>query len=211
MRSLLLASLFVGCQHSPDAAQNPATEAPAPVPAQPTPRVAAPASSSARPQLLALTSNALQLVSQPSGTTREIPFGMAQEQLIGIISKVLQAEPRSVGINSECGAGPLKMASWSNGLTLVFQEKKAGTALQWQFVGWYAGAASGATPKPTTMAGVGIGSTRTELEGAYAVKVAESTLGQEFSTTSGLYGILDGPGQTAKITSLWSGTSCNFR
>ena len=207
----LLIFLFAGCQHSPDAAQNPLAGVPASAPAQPTPAAAPPARVSASPQLLALTSNALQLVSQPAGSTRELPFGMPQEELVGIVSKVLQAKPKSIGINTECGAGPLKMASWSNGLTLVFQEKKAGAAQKWQFVGWYAGASSGAAPKVATMAGVGIGSTRAELEGAYAVKVTKSTLGQEFSTTSGLYGLLNGPGQAAVITSLWSGTSCNFR
>ncbi len=209
----LLFSFLTGCQDSSDATQKTpaAVVAPGAAPAQPMPDAAAPANISASPQLLALTSNALQLVSQPMGSTREIPFGMPQAELVGIVSKVLQAEPRSIGINAECGAGPLKMASWSNGLTLVFQEKKAGTAREWQFVGWYAGAASGAAPKVATMAGVGIGSTRTELEEAYAIKVVKSTLGQEFSTTSGLYGLLDGPGKEAVITSLWSGTSCNFR
>jgi hypothetical protein len=131
--------------------------------------------------------------------------------LVDVVTKVLQAKPRSIGINTECGAGPLKMASWSNGLTLVFQEKKSGAAKEWQFVGWYAGAASGVAPKVATMAGVGIGSSRAALEGVYAVKVAKTTLGQEFSTTAGLYGLLDGPGKEALITSLWSGTSCNFR
>ena len=209
----LLVSLLAGCHNSPDAAQNASTEAVPPVaaPAPAQPAAAPPPTVAARPPLLALTSNALQLVSQPTGSTREIAFGMPQDELVGLVSKVLQAEPRSVGINSECGAGPLKMASWSNGLTVVFQEKQAGAAREWQFVGWYAGAASGAAPKVATMAGVGIGSTRAALEGAYVIKVAKSTLGQEFSTTSGLYGILNGPGPAAVITSLWSGTSCNFR
>ncbi|OWP64096.1 hypothetical protein CDA63_05030 [Hymenobacter amundsenii] len=211
----LLISLLAGCQPGSDAAQSSPITATAPSampgPAQPTQSAASPDTVSASPQLLALTSNALQLVSQPTGSTREIPFGMPQRELMAIIGKVLQAEPKSVGINTECGAGPLKMASWSNGLTLVFQQNKARAAREWQFVGWYAGAASGATPKVATMAGVGIGSTRAELEGAYVIKVFESTLGQEFSTTSGLYGLLDGPGKEAVITSLWSGTSCNFR
>ncbi|NVO86649.1 hypothetical protein [Hymenobacter terrestris] len=212
---LLLTSLLAGCQPSPDAAQDrpPVVASPsaAPSPAQPTPSATTPDSVSASQPLLALTSNALQLVSQPTGSTRQIPFGEPQKELIELVSKVLQAEPKSVGINTECGAGPLKMASWSNGLTLVFQQNKAGATQEWQFVGWYAGMASGTTPKVATMAGVGIGSTRAELEGAYSVKVTRSTLGQEFSTTSGLYGLLDGPGQEAVITSLWSGTSCNFR
>ena len=209
--TLLLIFSLTGCQHSPDAAQNAPTEVAAPGPAQPTQSAAPPDSVSASPPLLALASNALQLVSQPTGSTREIPFGMPQGELVEVVSKVLQAKPRSIGINTECGAGPLKMASWSNGLTLVFQEKKAGTAKEWQFVGWYAGAPSGAAPKVATMAGVGIGSTRAALEAAYAVKVAKTTLGQEFSTSAGLYGLLDGPGKEALITSLWSGTSCNFR
>ncbi|RFP64012.1 hypothetical protein D0N36_16355 [Hymenobacter lapidiphilus] len=213
--ALLLTTVLVGCQPSPDAAQDApmgvVTPDTTPKPVQPTPSAAGPDRVSATQPLLALTSNALQLVSQPSGSTREIPFGMPQGELIGVISKVLQAEPKSVGINTECGAGPLKMASWSNGLTLVLQEKKTGNAQEWQFVGWYAGAPSGATPTLTTMAGVGIGSTRAELEGAYSVKVTQSTLGQEFSTTSGLYGLLDGTGKEAVITSLWSGMSCNFR
>lgn len=207
----LLIALLTGCQHSPDTTHNAPKADVVPGKVQLTPSVATPDSVAASPPLLALTSNALQLVSQPTGSTREIPFGMPQGKLVALVSKVLQAEPKSIGINTECGAGPLKMASWSNGLTLVLQEKKAGAARDWQFVGWYAGAASGATPKLATMAGVGIGSTRAELEGAYIVKVTKLTLGQEFSTTSGLYGLLDGPGKEAVITSLWSGTSCNFR
>jgi hypothetical protein len=155
--ALLLVSSLTGCQHSPDAVQNAPTKVAAPGPAQPTQSTAPPDSVSASPPLLALASNALQLVSQPTGSTREIPFGMPQGELVDVVTKVLQAKPRSIGINTECGAGPLKMASWSNGLTLVFQEKKSGAAKEWQFVGWYAGAASGVAPKVATMAGSALG------------------------------------------------------
>ena len=74
------------------------------------------------------------------------------------------------------------------------------------FAGWAVNAAG-----PTTMSGVGIGSTRAEMEDVYAgVTVSETSLGQEFAAGQ-LYGILDGPGPQAKITAMWSGVSCNFR
>jgi hypothetical protein len=79
------------------------------------------------------------------------------------------------------------------------------------FVGWYMGATAGASQELTTMAGVGIGTTRAEMESAYVIEVNKTSLGHEFSTDGGLYGIFDGPGQQAKITNIWSGLICNFR
>ncbi len=164
-------------------------------------------------QSLVLTSNALQLVDRQTGASTDITFGKPIEQMLGIVSKVLLVQPSNVGINSECGAGPLKMASWSNGLTVVFQEQKTNAvpASEWRFVGWYMGDGSGSSEKLNTFAGIGIGSARAEMESAYVINVQKTSLGYEFSTAEGLYGIFDGGGQDAKITSLWSGLSCNFR
>lgn len=75
-------------------------------------------------QKLALTALALQLVDSVTGKTRQVNFGMPYSQLVTLIGGVLESAPASVGVNTECGAGHLKMASWSNGLTLVFQEKR---------------------------------------------------------------------------------------
>lgn len=61
------------------------------------------------------------------------------------------------------------------------------------------------------MAGIGIGSTREEKESAYVITITKLSLGSEFATTSGLYGIFDGAGKNAKITDMWSGTTCVFR
>src|SRR3546814_16332062 len=61
-----------------------------------------------------------------------------------------------------------------------------------------------------TMAGITRGSTRSDLESAYAAEVGETTLGTEF-TAGGLSGLLDGTGPTAYITTLWAGTTCAFR
>ncbi len=99
-------------------------------------------------------------------------------------------------------------------MTLILQEKsrRDGPAgQQWQFVGWSLNPGRGAGPAPTTMAGVGLCSTRAEVESAYVIKVKKSSLGHEFSTTSGLYGLFDGAGPQAKVSAMWSGTSCVFR
>lgn len=163
---------------------------------------------------LILTSNALQIINKETGSTAEIPFGKPFDQMIEIVSNILQSKPKSIGINSECGAGPLKMATWNNGLTIVFQNKKSisGTPeTDWSFAGWFVGSNSRNFPKISTMAGISVESTRAEMESAYVIAVSKSSLGYEFSTSSGLFGIFDGPGKQAKITNLWSGVSCNFR
>ena len=94
---------------------------------------------------LILTSNALQIVNINTGSTSEIPFGKPLDQMIEIITNVLQSKPKTIGINSECAAGPLKMASWNNGLTVVFQKKESeskASETNWQFVGWFVGSNS---------------------------------------------------------------------
>ena len=163
---------------------------------------------------LILTPNALQAINTTTGSTSEIPFGKPFDEMKEIVTRILQSKPISEGINAECGAGPLKMASWNNGLTLVFQKKgvpSVESETPWEFAGWYVSLNPRNTTKITTMSGIGIGSTRGEMESAYVIIVKKSSLGYEFSTTSGLYGIFDGMGKEAKITNMWSGVSCNFR
>ena len=158
---------------------------------------------------LALTSDALQLVNSLTGSTREITFGKPLDETVETINKVLQIKVSSIGINTECGAGPLKMAVWKNGLNLIFEEQESNK--EWQFAGWYLGKTAGNLQRLTTMAGIGIGSSRQEMESAYIIKVNMTSIGYEFSTSSGLYGIFDGPGKNAKITDMWSGLTCIFR
>ncbi len=165
-------------------------------------------------QSLVLASDALQLVHQISGSSNELPFGTPETQLIEIINNTLESEAASIILNAECGAGPLKMVAWSNGLTLVFQEnntKSAEPKTDWLFEGWTIDGTKEGAKKLTTMAGIGIGSTLEEMESAYVIEVKKTSFGEEFSTASGLYGILDGTGKDAKIIHLWSGVSCNFR
>ena len=159
------------------------------------------------PLALALSSNAIQIITKTNGSTREINFNTPQERTIDIIKKVLKAKP-TISLNSECGAGPLKMATWDNGLTLLFQEIKG----EWLFVGWAANQAKDTNTQLGTMAGIGVGSTRKEMETAYVINVQKTSLGYEFTTKSNdLFGIFNAAGEAAKITNLWSGVSCNFR
>ncbi len=156
---------------------------------------------------LALSSNSLKIIDQSSGSTNTISFETPVDKTIETIEKVLKSKP-AININSECGAGPLKMATWENGLTLLFKKNKE----SWLFVGWAANEPKIQQMKLTTMAGIGVGSTRKEMESAYSIKVSKTSLGSEFSTQSDdLFGIFDGPDENAKITNLWSGISCNFR
>ena len=210
---LLLSVLAAACQSQPDSAGQVATPASS-VTTLPGPDTAAPARSAARPAKLALTANALQLVNTETGATSDIALGRPFEQLVRTVTDVLAQAPTNVGVNGECSVGPLKMATWANGLTLAFQEagrRNGNAGREWQFAGWSLNPGQAAGRAPTTMAGVGLGSTRAEVESAYVIKVVQTSLGREFSTTSGLYGLLDGAGPQARVAAMWSGTSCVFR
>lgn len=159
--------------------------------------------------VLALTSEGLQLVHEETGKTTDLPYGMPEEELLPIVNTVLEMNTEGVELNSECGAGPLRIATWKNGLGVLFQMSEAGD--EWQFVGWSVDNRSPDASNLTTMSGIGIGSTRVAMEEVYVVEVSKSSLGYEFTTPSELYGIFDGSGKNAKITNMWSGVSCNFR
>ncbi len=160
-------------------------------------------------QLLVLTPEGLQLVHAETGKTTEVGYGMPQEELVNLVNSILQVKSEGIELNSECGAGPLRIATWQNGLGILFQESEARD--EWQFVGWSVNDRSAATKNLTTMSGIGVGSTRLEMEEVYTIEVSKTSLGEEFSTDAGLYGIFDKPGIGGRITNMWSGVSCNFR
>lgn len=203
-----LSLIFISCQQQEKTSQNSNTTLPAVVLKDTL------NNAEKNKQSLVLTSDALQLVDQITGSTNELPFGTPLDQLIEIINNALQSKAASIGVNTECGAGHLKMMAWSNGLTLVFQEnntKSAGPKIDWLFQGWYVDGPKEGAQKLTTMDGIGIGSTLEEMQNAYEIDVKKTSLGHEFSTAAGMNGFLDGAGKNAKITHLWSGVSCNFR
>ncbi|PSN15658.1 hypothetical protein C7293_06285 [filamentous cyanobacterium CCT1] len=191
---LTLLLTTAACTRTPDAADVNGTESttdavdPAPVdPVEDT------------ESLLALSGEGLQLVGDQSGSTATLPFGTEIAVVEDAVTDLV-GEPTESGENTECGSGPQMITQWPNGLVLH--------AADGEFIGW--SARPDTDPDLTTIAGVGIGSTRGELEAAYTIEVTESTLGTEFSTGN-LFGILSSAEPDATIENLWAGTVCNFR
>ncbi|WP_119718460.1 hypothetical protein [Cognatilysobacter tabacisoli] len=181
------------------------TTAPAPTPSPPAAPAASPADEPAPATTLqlALDGEGLRLVDPASGATRPLAFGQPIAPVIDAVRRSQGTAPTQ-STNGECGAGALDMATWPDGLTLVSQ---GGT-----FRGWSLNPRSGtdASARPTTMAGIGLGSTRAELDVAYNATITPSSLGTEFAA-GGLYGVLGSARADAPITALWAGTSCVFR
>tara|TARA_R100000935_G_scaffold10692_1_gene21367 strand:+ start:30159 stop:30839 length:681 start_codon:yes stop_codon:yes gene_type:complete len=211
--TLIFSLVLLGCQNNSKFSEEKPTQTTEEVqtinPAKHTEEVQN--SSSSEKPLLAITSNALQVVSRPSGSTTELPLGMEMGELNRIVAKVLNAQIPQPQVNSECGAGPMTMLIWGNGLNLMFQKEQGSKSDKLLFVGWSLGEFNN-DGTINTMSGIGVGSTRSELEAAYTIEVRKTTLGYEFSTgPEGLYGILKGPSPEDKIEFMWSGLSCNFR
>ncbi|MDX2240980.1 MAG: hypothetical protein NW224_09875 [Leptolyngbyaceae cyanobacterium bins.302] len=157
----------------------------------------------ARPRaaVLALDSDGLRLVNASTGSTRALSFGMKQAEVVSILTN-LRGKPQEQGTNQECGAGPLGYANWNDGLSLKFNKGV--------FAGWSVDGRNKGANKLTTISGIGTGSTRSQLQKVYAVKIQQTSLGTEFSN-NGLGGILSGNKPSDRITTLWSGTTCLFR
>lgn len=200
LRNTLAAALLLaiaGCgQPAPETPAAPA--APASPPAATA--ASAPAPVAAGEAAVALDAGGLMIVMKDTGSSRMIDFGLPKARVAAIVTNVAGA-PTPESTNSECGAGPMQFIAWPDGLTLMFQEDR--------FVGWTVN--KDGAEKQSTMSGIGVGSTRSDLLAAYSgVQVSETSLGQEFSA-GGLYGVLDGPGAAGKIEVMWAGTSCVFR
>lgn len=165
----------------------------------PTLRPAPTAKSAVAAPKISLDADGLRWV-LPNGSTRALPFGTAQADLLASLERV--RGPAGQGTNESCGAGPVQYANWPDGLSLVFQDAR--------FAGW--GVDGRSAGGITTMDGVGPGMTRAALDEARGatLKVGQSSLGTEFSAGD-IHGVLDGPGSAATITDMWSGVSCVAR
>lgn len=193
------------CSADPDPAETPAREpleqaSPPAVSASASPEAtpAAATSATAAAPRLAVEAEGLRWFLQPSGSARPIAFGSPENEVIASLERLRGSSDQ--GTNENCGAGPVQVARWPDGLSVIFQDGR--------FVGWGLGrSASGAI---ATAAGIGPGSTRAELDAAYNATVSRSSLGSEFSA-GGLYGVLDGASADARITDMWAGVSCVAR
>ena len=193
--TLPLAALAACSNETPS--DQPVEAAPAAAPMAPVPAVAEKETASKENPALVVEAEGLRLFNKQSGSARAIAFGTPRDAVLSMLA--FMGKP-DTGTNDECGAGALDYADWSDGLGLFFQDDK--------FAGWNLN--EGGKGAMTTASGIGIGSSRADLETAYAADISETTLGTEFAAGE-LFGLLDGKGKTAKISHMWGGVSCNFR
>lgn len=155
---------------------------------------------STRPRLhVALDGEGVRIVGAPSGSTRLLPFGSPSSSATATVSQSL-GDPAERATNLDCGAGPMEFVAFRGGLMLNVQQDR--------LVGWTV--RPGSDGAPTTMSGIGLGSTRAELDAAYDADVRQTTLGTEFSAGS-ISGVLASDAPTARITDIWAGLSCIAR
>ena len=135
-----------------------------------------------------------------NGSARPLPFGSEQAEVLNSLERV--RGKAAMGTNADCGAGPVQYAIWADGLSLVFKDGK--------FSGW--GTDGRAQRAIVTADGIGIGTTRAELEDAIGppVVVRQSSLGTEF-TAGDYHGLFGGSEANARITDMWAGMSCVAR
>jgi hypothetical protein len=134
------------------------------------------------------------------GTGLTLAFGRPQADIVND-GTIFRGVAPTISENRECGAGPVTLASWGDGLSLLFQDRT--------LVGWAAGPE---TPRSfTTLTGIGVGSPLIDLRTAHpGIVVAASSLGPEFAADD-VFGLASGTGPVDRVTHLWAGVSCNFR
>jgi hypothetical protein len=131
------------------------------------------------------------------GAARLVAFGMPAAATLDALTKALGRGPSRRGSNEECGGGAQTLAAWDGLLTLWFSKEEG-------FVGWDSGG------RLATAEGIAIGSPRSALRALKGVKIAQSTLGTEF-TAGDMSGLLASKAPDAKVEALWSGSTCVFR
>lgn len=145
---------------------------------------------------LALEGEGLRIFLTESGAARPISFGMSVVDAVRLVETVLGEPPYEQGVSPDCGDA---YAAWSQGLTLRFARER--------FVGW---SLTGDSTSLTTPTGIGIGSTREDVEAAHVVDITETSLGFEF-TVGALAGLLDSPAEHGRVVALWAGEVCLAR
>jgi hypothetical protein len=158
---------------------------------------------------LALDFGGVRLVTLASGSTRPVAFGATAAEANAAVA-LTQGTPGREQQASDCSAvenGRLVQTSWAeNGLDIVVNPQDG------RFVGWNV-----SRPGLAFMNGVGVGSTRADLERAFTVTmVTDSSLDHEFwigdaDDDNGVGGLFDGAGPDARVTVMWSGLVCQHR
>lgn len=134
----------------------------------------------------------------------QLPFGTGKDEVFTFLEEVLGASPTVTESSPECGNQADEQLLWPGQLSIDIRDDQM---ISWQL----------AQGSPlTTVSGVGLGSTRAEVESSIVIMVDETSLGTEFATEGtgeggGMGGLLTGPEPTATVTELWAGEICAFR
>lgn len=152
-----------------------------------------PAKAEATPAALVLAGDGLQIAG-PDGAASHLTFDVPKAEALQALSKALGGAPSDSGANEECGGGSQDYAEWKGEIVAWFAEDR--------FVGWES------KGKLKTADGLGIGSRRSSMP---QFQVEKSSLGVEFSGSTGLYGLLESTTPEARVTALWAGSTCIFR
>jgi hypothetical protein len=150
--------------------------------------------------VLSIDGEGLRLVDPTTGRTTPLPFGAPEARVLEALARSAQALRTGEGETRPCAAAGVQARTWSDGFAAVF---RAGA-----FVGWELDQRSDGTI--TTLSGVGVGSTREHLEWSYVPHVRREVNGSTF-TAGALHGTFEGDGSSARIGSLWAGTTCEPR
>lgn len=155
----------------------------------------------AQPDLaIALDGEGVRLVNGATGSTRLLAFDTERAATETALAALL-GPPDERSSNEECGAGPMDFSNFGD-FAANFQDDR--------FVGWFLRGGDNKSSL-TTMSGVGIGTTRSEMAESLTFEIYEdSTIGTEFHT-AGFSGLLESDAPDAKVTDLWAGTNCIFR
>lgn len=134
----------------------------------------------------------------------QLPFGTGKDEVFTFLEEVLGASPTVTESSPECGNQADEQLLWPGQLSVDIRDDQM---ISWQL----------AQGSPiTTVSGVGLGSTRAEVESSIVIMVDETSLGTEFATEGtgeggGMGGLLTGPEPTGTVTELWAGEICVFR
>lgn len=152
-----------------------------------------------------LESEGLGFIAPDSGSISRLPFGSPAGQVLDVLDRLLGEGARSPA-SPECPNQADRAVVWPE--TGLQVELRGGELISWSLQ---------PDSELTTLTGIGIGSTRAELEEAYVIELVDSTLGVEFTAgpdpgaPDAIRGLLSGRGNRATVTDLWAGEICAFR
>lgn len=134
----------------------------------------------------------------------QLPFGTSRDEVFTVLEEVLGVSPTVTPSSPECGNQADEQLLWPGQLSVDIRDD--------QMISWQLDQGS----PLTTVSGVGLGSTRAEVESSIVIQVDETSLGTEFATEGsgeggGMGGLLTGPEDTGTVTELWAGEICVFR